>query len=148
MYAYVPNGVIDHLGSLPGSARRLDTDEWVMGLDSAPAELVKVTGWVPVTEQRATLGADQHHGDPIFTVRADDVLADYPAANDTASEVNERTIRSRMAAALQANATFIAANKPATAAAQASAAYDQAKALTRQVNGLLRLIGGHLEGTD
>jgi hypothetical protein len=57
---------------------------------------------------------------------------------------NEATLRSRVAAALAANATFMAAAKPGTAAAQASAAYDQTVRLTRECTALIRLLLGLL----
>lgn len=57
---------------------------------------------------------------------------------------NLLTLRSRAAAALTANATFLAAAKPGTAAAQASAAYDQTVRLTKECNALIRLLLGLL----
>lgn len=147
-HAKVINGNVVEVGGLPASARRLDTQEWVLGLPDAPAEIARACGFLPVVEIAAPLGVNQHHGAPTYTVRADDVLATFPAEADDAATVNERTIRSRIAAALTANKTFIDAAKPSTAAAQASAAYDQAKALTRQVNGLLRIADNRLESAD
>lgn len=48
-YARVVNDVITEFG-LPLSARRLDTGEWVMGLDTAPVELVEACGYFVVDE--------------------------------------------------------------------------------------------------
>lgn len=49
-YALVTNNTIQGVGRLPSSARRLDTGEWVMGLDTAPPELVRATGWYEVVD--------------------------------------------------------------------------------------------------
>lgn len=57
---------------------------------------------------------------------------------------NVDTLRARSAAALTANATFLAAAKPGTAAAQASAAYDQTVRLTKECNAVIRLLLGLL----
>lgn len=53
-------------------------------------------------------------------------------------------LRPRVALALAANATFLAAAKPGTAAAQASAAYDQATRLTKECNAVIRILLGLL----
>lgn len=50
MHALVINGIIEAVGTLPQSARRLDNDEWVMGLTTAPTELVEACGWFPVVD--------------------------------------------------------------------------------------------------
>ena len=50
MHALIIDGQIEAVGTLPASARRLDTDDWVMGLDTAPPELVAATGWLEVDD--------------------------------------------------------------------------------------------------
>ena len=50
MYAFVVDGVVESVGRLPSSARRLDTGQWVMGLESAPTALVEACGWFPVSD--------------------------------------------------------------------------------------------------
>ena len=49
-YALVKDGVVEEVGELPASGRRLDTGEWVMGLRDAPEELVEACGWFPLIE--------------------------------------------------------------------------------------------------
>lgn len=49
-YALVTDDTIQSIGRLPNAARRLDTGEWVMGLDTAPPELVQATGWYEVVD--------------------------------------------------------------------------------------------------
>lgn len=67
--------------------------------------------------------------------------ADAAAAAQTAT-ANESTIKTQAAAALTANATYLALASPTTAQNAA-----QVKALTRQVNGLIRLATRRLEAT-
>lgn len=51
-YALVVNGTIQSVGSLPNSARRLDTQQWVMGLATAPAAMVAACGYREVLDMR------------------------------------------------------------------------------------------------
>lgn len=44
-YALVFNNTIQATGSLPNSARRLDTQEWVLGIPTASVDLQQATGW-------------------------------------------------------------------------------------------------------
>jgi hypothetical protein len=46
----VDDAITETRGSLPNSARRLDTQEWVMGLATAPLDLQQATGWYEVIE--------------------------------------------------------------------------------------------------
>ena len=51
MHVYVlGNGSIQGVGQIPISARRLDTQEWVLNLRSAPIELQEACGWHKVLE--------------------------------------------------------------------------------------------------
>ena len=45
MYAQITNNAITGVGRLPKSARRLDTGEWVMGLEDAPVEFQQACGF-------------------------------------------------------------------------------------------------------
>lgn len=50
-YARIVNGSVDRVtGALPPSARRLDTQEWVLGLPDAPTALQEACGWFAVAE--------------------------------------------------------------------------------------------------
>lgn len=50
MYALVIDNAVQSVGRLPNSARRLDTGQWVMGLATAPTELVEACGYFPVVD--------------------------------------------------------------------------------------------------
>jgi hypothetical protein len=50
VFALVVDGQIRSTGSLPRSARRLDTQEWVMGLASAGTVLQEACGYMVVVE--------------------------------------------------------------------------------------------------
>lgn len=59
-YALVVDGQVQAVGRLPQSARRLDTGQWVLGLRTAPANLVEACGWLPVADtDRPDHGPDQ-----------------------------------------------------------------------------------------
>ena len=81
MYAYAPNGVVEQTGDLP---------------EHAPE------GWYPVVEEYADLGPNQHYGSSIWTVRETDVLAEYPAEDDTPETVNKSAIETNLAQDLDA----------------------------------------------
>lgn len=49
-YAHITDSVIQAVGRLPQSARRLDTQEWVLGLADATVTLREACGWFPVTD--------------------------------------------------------------------------------------------------
>ena len=50
-YALVTDGTIDAVsGRLPTAARRLDTDEWVMGLRDADTATQQATGWFEIQD--------------------------------------------------------------------------------------------------
>lgn len=50
-YALVyEDAVVDLSDTLPDSARRQDTNEWVMGLRSAPVDLQHATGWYAIQD--------------------------------------------------------------------------------------------------
>lgn len=53
-YALVIDGTIEAVGRLPHSARRVDNDQWVMGLATAPTELVEACGYFSVVDQPPT----------------------------------------------------------------------------------------------
>lgn len=95
-YALINDGDVKAVGPLPGSARRLDTRQWVMGLASAPSDLVEVCGWFPVADTPPTHdpalevlevgGVDVVDGRPVraYTVRvktADELADDADVAD-------------------------------------------------------------------
>ena len=49
-YAYVDNGQIESVGSMPVAARRHDTGEWVMGLRHADPDTQRATGWYAIQD--------------------------------------------------------------------------------------------------
>lgn len=143
MHALTANGQVIRFGRVEelGDTWQVHDQGDTIGYDSAAD--VKAAGWLPVVEERAPLGADQHHGQVQHTVRASDVLASYPAEADAAETVNQRTIRTAAANALATNRTYIGTASPTAAVTTA-----QVKALSRQMNGLIRLTLGQLDGTD
>lgn len=50
MYAYVTDGTVQAEGTLPRSARRLDTGQWVLGLHDATIALQQACGWYQATD--------------------------------------------------------------------------------------------------
>jgi len=138
-YARIVNGAVTSVSGLPGSAQRLDTGQWVSGFEAADQETREACGYLPVTEVRPALAADQVHGDPAYTINAHDVTATYPAVADQATNINYRSLRTQLAAqvavgsparnAVAGNTTFIGVASPSNAQVVA-----QTKALSQQNN--------------
>lgn len=121
-YALVDNGTIDaEQGALPDSARRLDTDEWVMGLPDAPVDLQHATGWYEVVDtprppETATDTTDRTlslvGGVPTVTwvqrpKTAEEIAADEARANHSAIVDNLNQDMTKMQATIDAtNATI------------------------------------------
>lgn len=153
-HALVIDGQVQRIG-LPPSARRLDTGEWVMGLATAPVELVKATGHFPIVEQRPALGVNQTYGPPAYTVRSDDVLAAYPAIAEPTEVTNERAIREQVVLALSMLQGIIdTPNLPGgtlTGVQLSNAArgnQTQVKDMARILRRLIRLVTNDFSGTD
>lgn len=104
MYALVIDNIIQSTGSLPRSARRLDTGEWVLGLRDASPDFHIACGYFPITDNHEPLDANEHHGAPTYTFDANAgvVTATYPAEPDTLETQNQRIIEQRAAAHLAA----------------------------------------------
>lgn len=60
MFAHVVNGKIRRVGSMPPSARRLDSNDWVLGLGSASAKTLAACGWFDVVESVKPDDTDTH----------------------------------------------------------------------------------------
>ena len=150
MYAQVTANEVTTIGNLPTSARRLDTQEWVMGLATAPDTLVQACGYYPVTDvpkpaDTATDTFDRSvqlvNGTPTVTWTQRPMTADELAAA-TATK-NRATIQNQATTALANNRTYLAIATPTTAQMRA-----QIDALTRQHQGMIRLLLGQLDGTN
>lgn len=150
VYAFVQNDTIEAVGGLPRSARRLDTQEWVMGLASAPVGLQQACGWYEVVD--ATRPADDATTtyDRSVTWDGKTVAVTWTARPKTALELaadtantNRATIQTQATDALAANRTFLGIASPTNAQTLA-----QVKALTRQNQGIIRLLLNELDGTN
>lgn len=149
-YALVQNDTITKVGPLPPSARRLDTQEWVMGLATAPDRLVEACGYFPVTDTARPADDQTTTYDRSVTLVNSVPTVTWTArpktaqeqANDTAN-ANRTTIQTQAINALATNRTFLAIASPTNAQNAA-----QVKALTRQNNGIIRLLLNQLDGTD
>jgi len=125
-YAYVTNGTVDRTGPLPQTWENPDGST-VSNFNLLPDTQVRDAGWWPITEQYATLTANQHYGAPTYTVdtQARTVTATYPAEADPPATINQRTLNTNVDAALTALAAFQTAN--ATARTQLATAKAQAQ---------------------
>lgn len=152
MYAHV-----DHDGTitewrLPGSARRSDTREWVMGLPDAPEAMRQACGWFAVkpTPQPADTATTTYERSVELVDKVPTVTwtpraktpAELAAATTT---TNTATLEAKARAAIIANGTYLALAAPTNAQTLA-----QVRALTRQMTALVRLSlrGGLLDNTD
>lgn len=141
-YAFVQDGTAT-AGGLPLSARRLDTREWVMGLATAPVELVEACGWYVVAgtappafnpaTHRVVEGLTVTAGRPVQTWTL--VALDAGELAEVDRTTTESALREQGRAAVAANRTFLAITSPTNAQNAA-----QIKALTRQSNGVIRLL--------
>lgn len=130
MHAYAPNGTVARTGPLPESWK-LSDGRTVSGFDQMTAAQQKAEGWYPVTEQFASLAANQHHGPPVYTVRANDVLAAYPAENDSAETVNQKSNYTNMQADLAKMQTIIDTPNATINASPAAYIKDNSRAVRR-----------------
>ena len=92
-YARIVNGAVTSVSGLPGSAQRSDTGQWVSGFEAADQATREACGYLPVTEVRSALGANQVHGDPVYAINAHDVTATFPVVADDPANINYRTMR-------------------------------------------------------
>lgn len=109
MHAHVSNGQVDRFGTVTPSGDTFQVQDGDITTGYTTAAEVKAAGWLPVVEERATLGPDQHYGPVQHTVRADDVLATYPAEADSPEQINERAIITAMGQAIVQLDVLIAA---------------------------------------
>lgn len=149
-YALVVNDTIEAVGALPRSARRLDTQEWVMGLATADSTFQQACGYFPVTDvprpaDTATDTFDRSvqlvHDTPTVVWTQRPMTADE-LANATAN-TNRTTIQTQAKTALANNRTYLAIATPTTAQMRA-----QIDALTRQNQALIRLAINQLDATN
>lgn len=151
MYAQVTDSTVTTVqGRLPSSARRLDTQEWVMGLAAAPVELQHACGWYAVVDVARPANTATDTYDRSITLQAGVPTVTWTARPKTAAELaadtqnaNRATVQTQAANALANNRTFVALASPTNAQVVA-----QVKALTRQNNGIIRLLLNQLDGTD
>ena len=128
MYALVIDDTIQaEQGSLPPSDRRLDTDDWVMGLATAPTDLQEACGWFAVVDaprppDTETSNFDRSlqlvDGTPtvIWTERPktpDELESDQQVENKSSIQTNLEQDMDAMQALLDATNATINAN-PAT----------------------------------
>lgn len=141
MHALVIDGQVVKSGRLPASAKRLDNGNWIMGLATAPAELVEACGWYPVaaTDPPAHDDATEtvvsslafDKGGVVQTWTVAPLDADTLAAK--AREAVRGTLETRLRGALAINTGYLA-----LAAPTATQTRDEVRALARQVNALIR----------
>jgi len=165
-YAFVVNEVIEEEFSLlPDSARRLDTQEWVMGLSTAPVNLVEATGWFTVLNvarppDTPTLTSDRSlilvNGDPteVWTSRpwTPEELASNEAQTNTAQMIDEsdESVDKLVLVieALNAITALTNADINANPAAILKDLTRECKTIARQANREARLTSGRTESTD
>jgi len=65
------------------------------GFNLLPDKDLAAEGWLPLTEVRPPLTADQVHGTPVYTIDKDQVTATYPVTADAPANINRRTVETR-----------------------------------------------------
>lgn len=169
VYAHVINGVLQSIGPLPSSARRLDTNQEVSGAELL--ERLPAAGYFPLDTDPATITSDPDKRDVLAAAlveasgrlsRRDAFLATFVTAARTALETN-LGIRETNAELLLKLDVFINGTAPAgTAVQQLAWLYDQTRdlaravrmsvlevnVLTRESDGLIHLFGNVLPELD
>lgn len=94
MFAFVNGGSVQQTTTrLPDSARRLDTQEWVMGLGTAPTELVNATGWYTIDDPGAPAYNEATHvlqpREAVYDTQANTVTFTYATRVKTQAELDQ-----------------------------------------------------------
>ncbi len=149
-YALVVSNSIQTEGGLPLSARRQDTQQWVMGLRDASVTLQRACGWYLVVEVARPADTPTHTYDRTLTLPAGiptvtwvqrlKVQAEIDAAT---ADTNNTTLRQQAETAITNNIDYLAIVGPTNAQVVA-----QVRALTRHVDGIIRLVIGKLDSTN
>jgi hypothetical protein len=152
MYAQVTGSTITTVSSqLPKAARRLDTQQWVMFIESTPAALLAECGWFAVVPtQRPADTATHTHSRSVELVGGVPTVV-WTSVPKPPSQVQAETrdatrdsIETKARSALTANQTFLDLASPTNAQIVA-----QVRSLTRQANGLIKtLFAGNLLDND
>lgn len=141
-YAFVQDDVATP-GSLPKSARKLSTGEWVMGLATAPVELVEACGWYVITPVAApAYNAATHKLEQTVTVQTGRPVQTWSVVVLNAAELLEvarnataATLETQARNAIESNSTYLAIGAPSNAQVVA-----QVRALTQQNSAIIRRV--------
>jgi len=165
-YAFVVANVIEaESGNLPDSARRLDNQAWVLGLSTAPVDLVEATGWFTVvnTARPADTATDTSDRSLVlngtvptetWTIRpwTAEELARNEAQTNTAQMIDEsdESVDKLVLVieALNAITALTNADINANPAAILKDLTRECKTIARQANREARLTSGRTESTD
>lgn len=123
MFAFVKDGLIVSTGGLPTSARRLDTQAWVMGLDTAGTALRQACGYHAVVEPaRPTITSGQTFDPDTIELVAGTPTRTYHIRAKTQAELDADTAAATAAterddarAAIAQLDTFLAIGTPTNA---------------------------------
>jgi hypothetical protein len=97
-YALVTSGTVQSEGGLPASARRLDTQEWVMGLATAPVNLQQATGWYLVKDVAKPADTQTNTTDRSVTLVAGVPTVTWTSRPKTQAEIDAATATTNNAA--------------------------------------------------
>lgn len=162
MHALVIDGTITDSGNLPPSARRLDTGDWVMGLDTAPPDLLAATGWhevvdAPPPADTATTTHDRSvelvDGTPavVWTERpktAEEQTADTKQANGATLRQQARDSLTTLRTSIDTLKAITDKTNANIGPADTKAVARETRRVARQVLALTRLLIGALDSAD
>jgi hypothetical protein len=146
-YALVKNNVIQSEGGLPRSARRLDTQEWVMGLAAAGVTLQRACGYYEVVDtprpaDTATTTWDRSL--VLETIRPTVRWTERPYTqqelDNRASSINAADLHARLLQARQINKAHIDRGVTNTGAQ----VRDWTVVAAKQLNGIIAYLLGEL----
>lgn len=150
-HALVIDGTIEAVGHLPQSARRLDTDEWVMGLRNADVSLQQACGYYEVQNTSRPPDTDTTtydrsvelvDGTPtvVWTQRAKTADEQQAEQQSTTEDAIRQAVRDHLATLRQIRGSSGQLNN-----AQLS---QSVRALARGQVRVIRLLVNELDGTD
>lgn len=117
-YAYVVAGSVQTTGN-PPQTWKLKDGRWCSGFDLR-SDLWQAEGWLPLTENRPAVTAQQTYGEPTFTVTATAVTADYPVVSQPPLVLAQQS-QDTATAQLLARAAALLTNYAAARATMATA---------------------------
>jgi hypothetical protein len=151
-YAHVVGGTIQAVGRVPRGARRLDTQEWVLGLRDAGTAIQEACGWYRVAETaRPTFNAATHRLERSVQLVAGVPTVEWTVVELTADEKAELTAdtnRDHIEDRLRSEIAWLTTAIGSVDGADAAQVKAAVKRLMQQNRAITRFLLGELGSDD